>query len=351
MALLAAAMMITTPAFAFDGWHTESVTTIPGKGAGYDYISYDAVNKRVFLGHRGEGLQVFDPATKTVVKTIDGTVQHSSNGAVLVPEMDLGFSENEDGTFTTFKLSTLANVGEAAKIAPGIDAGHYDPFTKHVLFNTEPGKEGAPIMAVDAATQKVVGTLVVPTQKPEGAIADGKGRFYLAGQLESKIFVIDTASMKIVDTFSSPVCGKPTMIEVDTDLKRLFVTCRSLGDKKAALVVFNTETGATVWSAEIGDGSDSLVYDKANKRLFSADGIHATMTVAEVTSADSYKLIESLATYNNLKVVTMDKENQKLYGMVAEGSADYGKKVNLAVSPFNPNTVFPNTFKVITFTK
>jgi len=351
LALLAAAMMMTTPAFAFDGWHTESVTVIPGKGAGYDYITYDAANKHVFLGHRGEGLQVFDPATKTVIKTIDGTKEHSSNGVVLVSDMDLGFSENEDGTFTAFKLSTLANVGDAVKIAPGIDAGHYDPFTKRVLFNTEPGKDGAPIMAVDPTTMKVTGTIMAPTKKPEAAVADGKGRFYLAAQVESKILVIDTAAMKITDTFSSPSCGKPTMIEVDTDLKRLFVTCRSLGATKASLTVFNTDTGATVWTNEMGDGSDSLVYDKANKRLYSANGISATLTVAEVTSADSYKIVESLATYNNLKVVTMDKANQKLYGMVAEGSADQAKKINLAVSPWWANTVFPNTFRVVTFTK
>ena len=351
LALIAAALLVSAPALAFDGWHTENVTMLPSKTAGYDYIAYDAANKHVFLGHRGEGLQVFDPASHTVIKTIDGTAQHSSNGVVLVADKDLGFSENEDGTFTAFKLSTLENVGEAVKIAPGIDAGHYDPATHHVLFNTEPEAAGAPIMAVDPATMKVVGTLIAPTRKPEGAVADGAGKFYLAGQLESKIFVIDTAAMKITDTFASPACGKPTMVEVDPELKRLFVTCRSLGDKKAALVVLNTETGATVWSAEIGDGSDSLVYDKATKRLFSANGIHATLTVAEVVSADSYRLVESLATYNNLKVVTMDRANQKLYGMVAEGSADYAKKVNLAVSPFNPNTVIPNSFRVVTFGK
>jgi len=351
LAALVATLMLSAPAFAFDGWHTENVTMLPSKTASYDYITYDAANKHVFLGHRGEGLQVFDPATHTVIKTIEGTAQHSSNGVVLVADKDLGFSENEDGTFIAFKLSTLETVGEAVKIARGIDAGHYDPASHRVLFNTAPDAAGAPIMAVDTDTMKVVATLIAPTQKPEAAVADGAGRFYLAGQVEGKIFVIDTAAMKIIDTFSSPTCGKPTMIEIDTELKRLFVACRALGDKKAALVVLTTDTGATVWSAEIGDGSDALVYDKPTHRLFSANGIHATLTVAEVISADSYRLVESLATYNNLKVVTMDHANQKLYGMVAEGSADYSKKVNLAVSPFNPNTVIPNSFRVITFGK
>ncbi len=349
--VLASAAMTAAPARAFDGWHTENVTMLTSKTSSYDYITYDPGTHHVFLGHRKEGLQVFDPATHTMIKTIETSPEHSSNGAVLISEMDLGMSENEDGTFIPFKLSTLAPIAPAVKIADGIDAGHYDPMTKHVLFNTEPSKEGTPVMAVDTTTFKVIGTVMVPTQKAEGAIADGHGKMYLAGQLESKIFVIDTVAMKVTGTLASPTCGKPTMIQVDNELNRLFVSCRSLGDKKAALVVLNLENGATVWSAPIGDGSDSLIYDKATKRLFSANGIDATLTVAEVSSADSYKLSESLATYNNLKVVAMDHDNQKLYGMVAEGSADYAKKVNMAVSPFNPNTVFPNSFRVVTFSK
>jgi glycine/D-amino acid oxidase-like deaminating enzyme len=38
----------------------ESATQIENKNAGFDYISYDGTANRLFLGHRKEGLQVFD---------------------------------------------------------------------------------------------------------------------------------------------------------------------------------------------------------------------------------------------------------------------------------------------------
>ncbi len=351
LASLAVAVIVSTPAFAFDGWHTENVTMLPSGTAGYDYITYDSGTKRLFLGHRHEGLQVFDPATHTLIKTLEGTPEHSANGALLIPALDLGISNNEDGTYIPFRLSTLAEISGPVKLSTGIDTSHYDPASKRILFNTDPTKDGTPVMVVDAATLGQVGTIMVPTRKAEGAVGDGHGKFFLAGQLESKIFVLDPVALKLVDTWSSPTCGKPTAMEVDGEAKRLFVACRMLGDKPGAFVVLDTDTGATVWATAIGDGTDGLAYDKATKRIFSTNGVAATLSVIEMTTPDSFKMVETLSTVNNAKVIAMDHENQKLYTMVAEGSADSAKKINLTVSPWWANTVFPNSFRVITFGK
>ncbi len=341
---------LATPAWAFDGWHTENVTMLPSKTSSYDYITYDEGTKHLFLGHRKEGLQVFDPATHTLIKTMDGTPDRSSNGATLIPEMDLGIINNEDGSFIPFKLSTLV-AGAPVKLAAGMDTSHYDPGSKRIVFNVVPDKGNTELVVVDAATLKTVGTLSVPTGKAEGAVGDGAGRFYLAGQNEGKVFVLDTQNLKILDTFASPTCAKPTMVEVDRTAKRLFVACRSKGDTHAALVVLNSETGATVWTTEIGDGTDGLVYDAGTHRLFSANGLSSTLTVAEMVTPDSFKVVEHLGTMNNLKVLAMDHANQKLYSMVAEGWSDTARKGNLTVSPFYINSVVPNSFRVVTFSK
>src|SRR5690242_10592790 len=84
------ALLLSTSAYALDGWHIDRTTTLAANSPGYDYISYDAGTNKVFLGHRKEGLQVFDPVEKKVVKIIDGTQQHLGNSALLIPEFDLG---------------------------------------------------------------------------------------------------------------------------------------------------------------------------------------------------------------------------------------------------------------------
>jgi hypothetical protein len=342
-------LLVATPAFAFDGWHTEDVTFLSSKTSGYDYITYDPGTKHLFLGHRSEGLHVFDPVARKLVTTIPGTPGHSSNGALIISDKDLGIINNQDGTFIPFKLSTL-EAGEAVKLAEGLDTSHYDPASNRIVFNVDPGKNGTDLVVVDADTLKTVGTIAVPTKKAEHAAADGLGHFYLSGQDNGKIHVLDTKNLKLTATWTPITCGKPTGMAVDAAAKRLFVSCRSTPAAKAALVVLNTETGATVWSAEIGDLTDGLAYDAPTKRIFSTNGV-GTLTVAEMTTPDKFKIVETLHTYSGVKVIAMDHENQKLYSIVAEGTANTEKKINTTNSPWYANTFFPNTFRVITFSK
>ena len=51
---------MTAPAVAFDGWHLEEATAIPGRAGAWDYLSLDAARGRLFIGRRKDGLQVFD---------------------------------------------------------------------------------------------------------------------------------------------------------------------------------------------------------------------------------------------------------------------------------------------------
>ena len=167
-------------AMAFDGLHLQSSVTFQSSNAAWDYVSYDAANKHVFLGHRKDGLQVYDPATQKIIRVVGDTAAHSANGASIAPEFDLGISNNEDGTYTPFKLSTL-EAGASIKIAEGVDTSHYDAATKRFVFNTEPDDKGTHLLVMDAANQKLLGEILVPSKKAEGAEADGTGNYYLDG--------------------------------------------------------------------------------------------------------------------------------------------------------------------------
>jgi hypothetical protein len=349
-ALLAASLLAASSSMAFDGWRVVTSTRIDSKTSTWDYIAFEETTKRLYLGHRKEGLQVFDPATQKVIGIIGDTATHSSNGASFAPEFDLGISNNEDGTYTPFKLSTM-EAKPSVKIAEGIDTSHYDSASKRFVFNTEPEKDGTDLVVLDAATLKEVGKIRVPTRKAEGAEADGAGRFYLAGQDRDEVYVLDTKAMKITATWALPACGKPTAIATDPANQRVFVSCRGSASVKPAMVVLNAQTGAVIYSAEIGGGSDSMIFDAATKRLFSANGVNANLSVFEQVDANTYKPVETLGTEAWVKVLAMDHTANRLYSMTANGTSDAAKKINTAVSPYYINTVLPNTFRVITYGK
>ena len=346
-----AALAIAGPALAYDGWHLEHAVTLEGKGAGWDYVSFDAKNDHVFIGHRKEGLQVYDPKTMKVIKTIAGTAEASSNGAVIIPELDLGISNDENGTLIPFKLSTL-EAQPAIKAGEDLDTSHYDPASKKLVLNMGPGKTGTELVMLDVPSMKEGGKLEVPSRKVEGADSDGKSAFYLAGQDLDKLYKIDVAAGKLTATFdTAPSCGKPTAVTVDAADDRVIVSCRGHDAIKPSLTVFDGATGKVVYSAEIGGGTDSVIYDAGTKRIFTANGVSANLNVFAQKGPDSYEPVETLGTRAGLRTMAMDHAGQKIYGVTAEGTADAGKKILTAVSPFYANTVFPNSFTVLTFGK
>lgn len=341
--LLAASMglAISSPAFAFDGWHQESATAIPSKNAGYDYISYDAQNNRLFLGHRKEGLQIFDVANKKLIKALDGTPDHSSNGALLLPEHDLGISNNEDGTITPFKLSTL-EPKEAVKLADGIDTSHYDAGSKRIVVNTAAGKDGTELIVLDVPSLNKVGSIKVGTVKAEHAEGDGKGNFYLASRDPAKLYRIDVRNMKVTAEWDTPGCAQTNSLAYDAANNRIFLGCRGSDTVKPSLAVVNADTGAVIYTTEIGANNDGVIFDPETKRIFAANGNSANINVIEQVDANTYRPIETLSTHPTVKTIAYDHKNKRLFAMGAETSMDHQtKKV----------TIMPNSFMVYSYTK
>lgn len=352
LAILATASLLSmSAAQASDGWHLTNATPIEGKASGWDYVSFDPSTQHVFLGHRQNGLQVFDPATHTVVGTVAGTAEASSNGAVIIPELDLGISNNENGTIIPFRLSTLA-AQPAIKVGEDLDTSHYDPASKRLVLNMGAGKDGTDLIMLDVPSMKDVGHLHVPSKKVEGAESDGKTAFFLAAQDLDKLYKIDTKAGTVTATFdTAPGCGKPTAVAMDAADDRVFVSCRGRDALKPALVVLDGASGRLVYSAEIGGGTDSLIYDPTLKRIFSANGVGANLSIFTQVDADTYKPEETLGTRAFMRTMAMDRKTGTIFAVTAEGIADPAKKILTAVSPFYPNTFYPNTYTVLSYAK
>ena len=345
-----AALLTSASAFAFDGWRLENATTLKGTGAGWDYVSLDAKANRLFIGHRNEGLQVFDLATRKLVKVIGTTASDSSNGATIIPEFDLGVSYNENGTLTPFKLSTL-EAKPSIKLADELDSAHYDPASKRLVVNMIAGKDGTDLRILDVPSMSVAGSIKVSTKKPEHAEADGKGNFYITARDENKVYRLDTKAMKVTAEWPTPGCANTNGLALDAANRRIFVGCRGNASVKPSFLVMDADSGAVIFTDEIGGGNDGVIYDANLKRVFLLNGVHAVLNIYEQLSADSYKQIEALGTQAGVRTMAMHPVTKKIYAVTSEGSADYSKKVTTSVSPFYANTFFPDGFVVLTYSK
>ncbi len=336
------------PARAFDGWHVQEATVIPGRTGAWDYLSLDPARNRLYVGHRRDGLQVFDMDTRRLRATIAGTVEASSNGATLVEEFDLGISHNEDGTIIPFSLSTL-EARPAIRLGAELDTGHYDPRTKRLVMNMAPGAEGTDAVVLQLPSLEKVGAIRLPTRKMEGADADGQGNFFVAARDTNMVYRLDTAKLALTAAWPTPGCAQTNSLVVDRANRRILLGCRGSDSVKPSFAVMDAENGAMLYTAEIGGGNDAIAYDPGMKRVFLANGVGAVLNVFEQVSANVYRPVETLGTRAGLRTLALDTKRQKLHAVVAEGSAEAGKKILTAVSPFYANTFFPNTFTLLTF--
>src|SRR5690242_8011805 len=133
-----------------------------GGEGGWDYLTFDAAGKRLFIS-RGTSVMVVDPAAGKIVAEIPDTP--GVHGIALAPALNKGFTSNgRENTVTVFDLKTLK---QTAKIklegAENPDAILYDPASKRV-FTFNGRSKNATI--IDAAKGTVVGTVPLDG-KPE----------------------------------------------------------------------------------------------------------------------------------------------------------------------------------------
>lgn len=345
-AILAALVAMTAPALARDGNHLLHEYMIPSEGSGFDYVNF--LGGKVYIGHRNEGLQVLDLAHPEKVATVDKT--KGSNGATFAPELDLGFSGNEDGTMTVFKLSDLSVV-EQIKVGEEADSTRYDPVTKRVILFGVPGKTKdtsvAPVYQMPE--RKLVGEIESDSNKLENSIADGAGGVYVAAQDLGAVERIDMATLKVTAKFTVP-CKQPTGIAYDPAGKRIFVGCRG-GFTDPMFLVLNADTGAVVFQTPASPGNDGLVYDPERKRIYMTNGIGAHLVVIEQTDADHYAINEVIGTRPMAKTSAIDTATGHVYSITAEPFYDTAKKHLAAIAPFYPNGYVKDTFRVLEFGK
>jgi len=297
---------------------------LPGNG-GYDYLSIDKINNRLYVSH-GTSVNVVDIATEKVIGTIDG--MQGVHGIAIVNKYNKGFISDGKGTATiAFDLKTLAKLATIPLTNKGPDAIIYDPFSDKVLVINGDSNSAS---IVDPKEMKQVGTIDLGGA-PEFAVSDGKGKVYNNLEDKSSLNVIDTKTMKVIHNYPLAPGEGPTGLELDDKNHRLFSVCR--GNK--GMEVVDAVSGKVITTVPIGAGVDAVAYDAETKLIFCSNG-DGTTTIIKQESADKYTVVQILATQNRAKTLALDTKTHKIYLSAPE----FEKGTRTAV---------PNTFTVLVY--
>jgi YVTN family beta-propeller protein len=303
----------------------DKTIALPGDG-GYDYLSIDKVNRRLYVSH-GTAVNVIDLNTEAPVGVIDG--MKGVHGIAIVNKSNRGFiSDGRANAVVAFDLKTLKIIATIPVDAKGPDGIIYDPYADRVFcFNGDSNNSSV----IDPNTLKQIGTVALGGA-PEFAVADGKGKIYNNLEDKNSMVVFDTKTLKVIKTYPLAPCGGPTGIALDAKNNRIFTVCR----ENKGMSVVDLSTGKVITTVRIGAGVDAVIYDAAHKLIFVSNG-DATTTIIKQESANKYNVIQTLATKNRAKTMAFDAKTRKIYLSVPE------------FEPGTPRKVVPNSFKVLVY--
>jgi DNA-binding beta-propeller fold protein YncE len=286
------------------GYQRIATFALGGLG-GWDYLSLDSANRRLFIA-REKHVLVLDADQGKVVGEIPDTL--GVHGIALAPELGRGFTSNGgSASVTIFDFKSLKGIGSVQTDA-GPDAIVYDPKTGLVVTMNGRGNSAT---TIDAASGKVRGTLALDG-KPEFAVADGRGRIFVNLEDQSAELEIDPVVPRIVHRWPLAPCVEPSGLAIDREHRRLFAGCHN-----RMMAVVDADSGRVIATPAIGAGVDANAFDPTTQLAFSANGDGSLTVVREVAPGD-FRVVETVNTKPGARTMALDERTHNVYLVTAD---------------------------------
>ncbi|MEC4003398.1 YncE family protein [Flavobacterium sp. SUN052] len=277
---------------------------------GWDYLSVDNVNQHLFVSH-GSVVNVIDLKTDKTIATIQDT--KGVHGIAIANDLNKAFiSCGKDNSVSVVNLTTFELIEKVAIKGIKPDAIMYDKFSHYVFtFNAK----SSDATVIDANTNKEIKSIQLGG-KPEFAVTNTKGLFYVNIEDQNEIKTVDTKTLEVTATWSIKPGDEPSGLALDTETNRLFSVCGN-----EMMVIVDALTGKTIQTVKIGEGCDGVAFDAKNKLIFSSNGV-GTVTVVKEETANKFSVLENVTTQKGARTIAINPTSGQLY----LSTANFGAK-------------------------
>jgi DNA-binding beta-propeller fold protein YncE len=328
--LLATLVVLSAPAVGQEpqvlSLHSKiPLTNVKGR---IDHFGVDVKGQRLFVGAvANHTVEVIDLQSGKQVHTITGLAEPqgvfydaSTNRLYVACALD-GTTKIYDGTI--FRLLTTVKFPDDA------DNIRYDARSKSIIVgyagakalrNREEGTGG--LGFIDSGGKKT-GEVVIDAH-PEAFQLEKTGtRLFVNVPDKGEIEVIEVVSRKVVARWPVTSAKDNFPMALDEAHHRLFVGTRT----PPRLLVFETESGKEIASAEIAGSSDDLFYDSAKGRIYVLTS-QGAIDVFQRRDADHYDHIARIATPAHTQTGLFVPDWGKLYAAVPN-QAEQGAEIRV----------------------
>lgn len=294
-------------AMAQTSWQVLKTFHIGGAG-GWDYVTVDAPNHRLFVTRTTHTMAI-DTDTGKVLGDIPGQVR--SHGVALVPRLNRGFITDGGGSgaILVFNLKTYEVLGRIPTV-PDSDGIIYDSKLDKVIAVSG---DGGVLMTFSPEIDPKNGKIDPPIDlggAPEFLASDGTGRVYVNLENKDVVAVVDLHTRKVVARWPVAPGGHPVGMSIDPESHRLFIGCRN----PQKLIVMNSENGAVEASLPIDSVVDATRFH-AGEAFASCGG--GTLAIAARRNG-KWEIAESVKTLPGARTMGLDSGASRVYLPTAE---------------------------------
>lgn len=292
----------STAVFAQGNWQVLKTFHIGGDG-GWDYVTVDAPNHRLFVT-RSTHTMAIDANSGAVLGDIPGQVR--SHGVAIVPHLGRGFITDGGGSgaILVFDLKSYAVLGRIPTM-PDSDGIIYDAKLDRVLAVSG---DGGALMTFRPDIDPKNGKIDPPINlggSPEFLATDGNGRVYVNLEDKDVVAVVDLHTRKVVARWPVAPGGHPVGMSMDATHHRLFIGCRN----PQKLIVMNSENGKIEATLPIGSGVDATRFYDGLAFASCRDG---SLTVVH-HNADKFEVDQLVKTAEGARTMGLDSATGRIF--------------------------------------
>jgi len=271
-----------------------------------DHFTFDAKHKRVIGAALGNNtVEVVDTFAGRDIQSLTGAA--NPQGVAFAGELNKLFVANgADGKLRiydgeSFTLLKTIDIGEDA------DNVRYNP-TEKKIYVAYGGDDAGGIAVLDAASGERLEDAAKLDAHPESfQVASSKPVIYANIATKATVVRINRTTHQV--TKWPLKMGKANYpMALDEADHRLFVITR----RPAQLVVFDTESGATIASVPCVHDSDDVYYDTGRKRIYALGG-EGFVSVFQQIDPDHYRLIAKISTTVGARTGLWYEKRDRLY--------------------------------------
>lgn len=283
---------------AAPGYHI--VDRIPLTDGWWDYVSFEPVHRRLFIA-RGNGVYKLDVDTGLMdyrlVPGAEGRAVSPVPGGDLVLYTVAGYSSAILFEPVEGKVSKMFSLRQIP------DAAVWEPVGKRFWVMGGSGE----MSVLDPLAMEQTGS-VDAGERLEFSVTDGKGRIFVNATESASVVAVDAATQKIIGRWKMEGCEDPSGMAYSEAADVLLSVCFN-----KMLKVLDARTGKDLATVPVGQGADAVIYDNSTKRAFVPSAVDGLLTVIKVNSANDVKVIEQVPTQIGTRTGAIDAKTGTLY--------------------------------------